>query len=120
MALWQRVTFFEYMPILLGQRLPDYSGYDDSVDPSLDLFFSTVAFRYGHSALTTLLFRVGPVRFLLFPCCRGIMTAQNWFGVVVVLVVGANVTLFSIHPRFRRALVCPGLGACERAGDAAS
>ncbi|EFJ43067.1 hypothetical protein VOLCADRAFT_66357, partial [Volvox carteri f. nagariensis] len=33
-------------------------GYNASVDPSIDVFFSTVAYRYGHSEVTDIILRV--------------------------------------------------------------
>ena len=93
-AIWQRITFKEYLPYVLGRRQTDYpgtilrdgggirsksltracqhrdphrhlrmlsvrgAGYNASVDPSPDLFFSTVAMRYGHSSVNPITFRI--------------------------------------------------------------
>lgn len=49
-AQMQYITYEHYIPALLGQgALPVYKGFDKSVDPSIQNFFSTVAFRFGHS-----------------------------------------------------------------------
>ena len=31
--------------------IPNYDGYDPNLAPGIDTFFSTVAFRYGHTEL---------------------------------------------------------------------
>ncbi|CAI2168967.1 20040_t:CDS:10 [Funneliformis geosporum] len=51
-ALLQRVTFYEYLGIALGSPLPPYKGYNPSLEPSIDTFFATVAYRYGHSEVS--------------------------------------------------------------------
>ncbi|KAI9020324.1 heme peroxidase [Hyaloraphidium curvatum] len=49
-AHYQRVTFFEYLPVLLGSNaLPPYQGYNASLDPGIDCFFAMATMRYGHS-----------------------------------------------------------------------
>lgn len=51
-ALIQHVTYDEFLPLLLGENaLPDYTGYDPDVDPSISALFSTAAFRVGHTLL---------------------------------------------------------------------
>ncbi|KAJ3010497.1 UNVERIFIED_CONTAM: Peroxidase mlt-7 [Siphonaria sp. JEL0065] len=42
---------FFYVPTLTGGPLEPYSGYKPNVNPQIDLFFSQVAFIYGHSGL---------------------------------------------------------------------
>jgi len=51
MALIQSVTYNEYVPILLGEGLPKYAGYNPSVDASVDVAFAAAAYRYGHSGI---------------------------------------------------------------------
>lgn len=49
-AQMQYITYEHYIPALLGNgALPAYKGFNSSVDPSIENFFSTVAFRFGHS-----------------------------------------------------------------------
>ncbi|GAB5387521.1 MAG: hypothetical protein Alpg2KO_04890 [Alphaproteobacteria bacterium] len=49
-AIIQAVTYNEFLPILLGEdAIEAYDGYDSSVDPSVSVEFSTVAFRFGHT-----------------------------------------------------------------------
>ncbi len=46
------------MPTLLGQKLPEYKGYDSKLDPTIDVLFMTASFRYGHSAINPLILRL--------------------------------------------------------------
>ncbi|KAJ3044690.1 hypothetical protein HDV00_001094 [Rhizophlyctis rosea] len=49
-ALIQQITYYEYLPIVFGiNPLSIYKGYNQSADPTVDTFFETVSFRYGHS-----------------------------------------------------------------------
>ena len=57
-ALIQVITYNEFLPILLGPgALPDYAGYDDSIEAGISNEFSTGAYRYGHSMLSETLLR---------------------------------------------------------------
>ncbi len=48
-AEWQNVIYSEYLPKLVGANaLDDYTGYNDSVNPSVINEWATVAFRFGH------------------------------------------------------------------------
>ncbi|CAI2171547.1 10820_t:CDS:2 [Funneliformis geosporum] len=51
-AIIQRVTSLEYLSIVLGAPLPNYSGYDSSLTPAIDTFFATVTSRYAHSEIS--------------------------------------------------------------------
>ena len=58
-AQLQAITFNEFLPALLGAGAIDsYDGYDPSVDPSIANIFSTAAYRFGHSMLSTTLLRL--------------------------------------------------------------
>ena len=59
-AAYQHIVEEVYVPTVLGDHLGPYEGYDKSVDPSIDVFFSTCAFRYGHSGLSGLVRLVHP------------------------------------------------------------
>lgn len=49
----QKITYEEYLPILLGQDLlGSFSGYDDTVNAGISNEFSTAAFRVGHTQLS--------------------------------------------------------------------
>ncbi len=51
-ALLQKVTYYEWLPALIGYGvLPEYAGYDSSVDPRIANEFTTAAFRIGHTML---------------------------------------------------------------------
>lgn len=51
-ALLQKVTYYEWLPALIGYGvLPEYTGYDPSVDPRIANEFTTAAFRIGHTML---------------------------------------------------------------------
>jgi len=54
-AIYQSITFREYLAAAVGQPAVPYSGYKPEVTPGIDHFFTHVAFRYGHSALPTLI-----------------------------------------------------------------
>lgn len=52
-ALMQVITYEEFIPALLGEELPDYLGYDESVNGSVATEFSTVGYRVGHTMLNS-------------------------------------------------------------------
>lgn len=52
----QKITFKEYLPLLLGQEafdrfIGEYKGYDEKVDATINLEFATAAYRIGHPLL---------------------------------------------------------------------
>ena len=51
-AAYQNMVEEKYIPTTLGETLDPYEGYKPEVDPSIDVFFSTASFRYGHSVLS--------------------------------------------------------------------
>jgi hypothetical protein len=52
-ATEEMITYNEFLPAILGPNaLPNYTGYNDDVNPSIATEFSTVAFRFGHSLLS--------------------------------------------------------------------
>ncbi|KAI8917755.1 heme peroxidase [Powellomyces hirtus] len=57
-ACVQKITYTEYLPRLLGQQLPPYKGYNASVDPAIDVLFIAASFRYGHSAISSIIPRL--------------------------------------------------------------
>ncbi len=49
-GIYQAIVFEEWLPAM-GVHLPDYAGYDSSVDGSISNIFSAAAFRLGHTLL---------------------------------------------------------------------
>mmetsp|Transcript_5046 Transcript_5046/g.9859 ORF Transcript_5046/g.9859 Transcript_5046/m.9859 type:complete len:835 (-) Transcript_5046:1660-4164(-) len=52
LAVYQSTFEGKYVPAILGDPLSEYGGYNSSVDATIDVFFSTCSFRYGHSAMS--------------------------------------------------------------------
>jgi len=52
----QSITFNEYLPTLMGKKPPAYK-YNNTLNPQVSVFFSTVAFRYGHDEISGVLTR---------------------------------------------------------------
>jgi len=50
-ALLQSITYNEFLPAL-GIQLPDYEGYDNTIQPNILNAFATAAFRLGHTMVT--------------------------------------------------------------------
>lgn len=58
-AEMQSITYNEYLPALLGEgALEEYTGYDVTVDPTIANLFATAAYRFGHSQLSSLIYRI--------------------------------------------------------------
>lgn len=57
-ALMQVITYKEFLPILIGDELPAYTGYKNTIDPSIANVFSTACFRFGHSMVPSTLWRL--------------------------------------------------------------
>ncbi len=56
----QIITYNEHLPALIGSNaIPNYSGYDASVNPTIYNEFSAAAYRLGHSMVSEQLLRVG-------------------------------------------------------------
>lgn len=55
----QHITWNEFLPAILSQdQFAEYSGYQPDVDPSIANEFSTAAFRFGHTMLSSDLLRL--------------------------------------------------------------
>jgi peroxidase len=56
-AEMQIITYAEYLPALLGEKLAPklehYKGYNPSVDPRISNEFSTIIYRYGHTMVSS-------------------------------------------------------------------
>lgn len=60
-AKLQQITYNEWLPCLLGStQLPPYRGYKADVDATLSAFFTTAAFRLGHTLVNKEITRLGP------------------------------------------------------------
>ena len=58
-GMMQAITFNEFLPALLGGGAPGtYGGYDAGVNPGIANEFSTAAYRFGHSTLSSVLLRL--------------------------------------------------------------
>lgn len=51
-ATQQHIYVDEWLPALLGKSLPAYKKYDPSINPQIDQFFQSAAFRFGHTLVT--------------------------------------------------------------------
>lgn len=51
----QKITFEDFLPLLLGRSLPCYEGYDSKYPPDITNEFSTCAYRLGHSMVSEFL-----------------------------------------------------------------
>lgn len=55
----QAITYNQWLPALLGvDAIEDYSGYDPGVNAGIANVFSTAAFRFGHTMLSSELLRL--------------------------------------------------------------
>ena len=62
----QKITYFDYLPIILGHRFfdeiiksyEDGGGYDPRIDPTVPNGFAAAAYRYGHSQIRPVLDRL--------------------------------------------------------------
>ena len=58
----QKITFKDYLPILLGDAMSliePYTGYKENIDPNIPNGFATAAFRFGHSQVNPNFDRLG-------------------------------------------------------------
>ncbi len=54
----QRITYQEYLPVILGRPLPPYKGYQPRINPGIANEFAAAAYRFGHSLLSPVLLRL--------------------------------------------------------------
>ena len=53
-AQYQAIVYNEYLPSILGRdALTEYTGYDPTVNPSIDRSFASAGFRIGHTQLSS-------------------------------------------------------------------
>ena len=56
-AYLQKITFEDWLPVM-GVLLPEYSGYNDQMNPGIFNVFSAAAFRIGHTMINSDLIRM--------------------------------------------------------------
>jgi hypothetical protein len=52
-GIMQSITYNEFLPALFGEDFPKYEGYKDNVNPGILTEFATVAYRIGHTLVTS-------------------------------------------------------------------
>jgi hypothetical protein len=52
-ATLQKITMYEYLPLLIGPAVPPYAKYDADLEPAIETFFVAAAFRFGHSTMSS-------------------------------------------------------------------
>ena len=57
-ASFQIISYNEFLPILIGDTLEEYSGFNPEVDPQVSVEFADAAFRVGHTLVSNQLLRV--------------------------------------------------------------
>lgn len=50
-AVFQKITYEQYLPAAIGEILPAYTAHDPSVNPNIDVFFSAVSYKAGYSQM---------------------------------------------------------------------
>ncbi len=48
----QAITYNEFLPLLIGDVVEEYDGFDSGVSPQISVEFANAAFRLGHTFLT--------------------------------------------------------------------
>ncbi|XP_044015108.1 dual oxidase isoform X1 [Aphidius gifuensis] len=53
----QNIIMYEYLPFLLGDKLPAYNGYKSDLHPGISHVFQSAAFRFGHTLIPPGIYR---------------------------------------------------------------
>ena len=86
-ALIQVVNYEEFLPSL-GITLPNYTGYDEAIDPTVTNSFATVAFRMGHSQIGPMVMRLEENR---TPIPQGHVLMKDAFWKTSVVTEGGGI-----------------------------
>ena len=54
----QAITFEEFLPALFGNAIVPYEGYNPGVNPGIATIFSTAAYRFGHTMISSTILRL--------------------------------------------------------------
>jgi len=86
----QRITYEEYLPLLLGaDALPPYQGYNSSTSPLVAMEFSSVCFRLGHTLLSPSVRLVN----LHGKLIENVTLQSTFFNISLVIQLGIDVLL---------------------------
>lgn len=58
-AQFQKVVYDEFLPSMMGKKIPAYTGYNEHINPSLSDVFTTAAYRIGHTMVGNVVTRRG-------------------------------------------------------------
>ncbi|KAI6201072.1 NAD(P)H oxidase (H(2)O(2)-forming) [Aphelenchoides besseyi] len=79
-----KIIYYDFLPVMLNEEMPEYSGYKRHLPPGISHSFATTAFRFPHSIVPpAMLFRIksNKCRFRTeiagFPALR---LCQNWWN----------------------------------------
>lgn len=78
-GVWQNIIFNQFLPFLSRTRIPSYSGYNASVNPSIELHFLAAASRHGLAYLPNFYYNFQSNRDLSFTL-QPISFAQTSFS----------------------------------------
>jgi peroxidase len=57
-AQWQKIVTREWLATLMGVPLAPYFGYNATMNPGVDNFYTAAAHRYGHGEVNSVIYRV--------------------------------------------------------------
>lgn len=57
-AVMQHIVFDEWLPVLLGDHLPHYSGYNHKTDPQISHLFDSISYLYMYSLVNSYVFKL--------------------------------------------------------------
>lgn len=84
----QSITYNEYLPLLLGDAVTSYNGYDTNTNPQIFNEFSAACYRLGHSQVSSVLLRL---RSDLLPISEGHIRLRDAFFSPELLTIGGGI-----------------------------